>query len=181
MHLNTSLLIIALTMSVDIPPHTLFDFSASADISNWRIIDDGVMGGRSQGNFHINNDGHGHFTGNVSLENNGGFSSLRFSFKEMKVNDFSKICIVLKGDQRNYQVRLKSSRYDRHSYTKSISTSGEWQTIEILMSEMIPTFRGRQLNMPNYPGEQLAEFAILIGNKRAEQFNIELDTIFFLQ
>ena len=165
-------------MSLDMPKHILFDFSPSADLSNWRVIDDGVMGGLSQGHFHINDAGHGHFSGKVSLENNGGFSSLRFYFNKMKVNDFTKINIVLKGDQKDYQVRLKSTRYDRHSYTKTISTSGEWQTITILLSDMTPTFRGRTLNMPNYPGEHLSEFAILIGNKRAELFDFEIDTIF---
>ena len=168
-------------MSASTHTHTLFDFTTTSDLSNWRIINDGVMGGLSQGSFRINDQGHGHYSGAVSLENNGGFSSLRFNFKEREVNDFSKICIVLKGDQKDYQVRLKSTKNDRHSYTKSISTSGVWQTIEILMSDMTPTFRGRQLNMPNFPGEQLAEFVILIGNKRAEQFDLELDTIFFLE
>ncbi len=35
---------------------TLFDFNTTSDISNWRVVDDVVMGGRSSGNFKINTD-----------------------------------------------------------------------------------------------------------------------------
>ena len=59
---------------------TLFQFNTDSSIENWRILDDVVMGGRSDGHFKINSDGHGEYTGNVSLENNGGFSSLRYYF-----------------------------------------------------------------------------------------------------
>ena len=178
MFLITTIILIFNTMAIDTASHILFDFTPTSDLDNWRVVDDRVMGGRSSGNFSINEAGHGRYSGEVSLDNNGGFSSLRHFFKEMNVNDFSKICIVLKGDQKDYQIRLKSNRYDRHSYTKQISTTGEWQTIEIQLSEMTPTFRGRQLNMVNYPGKILSEFAILIGNKQAERFELEIDKIY---
>ncbi len=51
----------------------LFDFNSTTNINKWRIIDDGVMGGISSGNFKIDSDGNGVFYGTVSLENNGGF------------------------------------------------------------------------------------------------------------
>ena len=60
---------------------TIFDFSKESDLRNWRIVDDVVMGGKSDGNFYINKDGHATFSGTVSLENNGGFSSVRHWFK----------------------------------------------------------------------------------------------------
>lgn len=58
-------------------PTSLFNFTSSTDIKTWYIVDDVVMGGRSSGTFTLNEDGHGVFAGNVSLENNGGFSSVR--------------------------------------------------------------------------------------------------------
>ena len=62
---------------------TIFDFNKKADITNWTIVDDVVMGGRSSGNFYLNKEGNGVFEGRVSLENNGGFSSLRYDFDEI--------------------------------------------------------------------------------------------------
>ena len=42
---------------------------------------------------------------------------------------------------------------------------------------MYPTFRGRTLDMPDYPGETLAEIAFFIANKKAENFRLEIDQI----
>ncbi len=64
----------------------LFDFNKDADIRNWNVVDDGVMGGLSAGRFRVNDAGNGEFSGTVSLENNGGFSSLRYYFNPMETS-----------------------------------------------------------------------------------------------
>ncbi len=155
----------------------LVDFDKNADLSQWYVVDDVVMGGRSSGSFEINESGNAVFQGKVSLENNGGFSSVRYLFDSQKVSDYKKAVIYLKGDGKKYQFRVKSSRYDRHSYIYTFQTSGDWQTIEIPLGEMIPSFRGFRLNIPNYPIEHLEEIAFLIGNKKPESFRLELDKI----
>jgi hypothetical protein len=156
---------------------TLFDFNKESNISNWRVIDDVVMGGRSNGNFEINSDGHGTFSGKVSLENNGGFSSLRYNFKTKDVSAYSKIVLRVKGDGKNYQFRVKTSSRDYASYIYEFETSKDWMIIEIPFTEMDPRFRGRKLNEPNYPGQQLEEIAFLIGNKKEQSFELLLDSI----
>lgn len=156
---------------------TLFDFNSQSNISNWRTVDDVVMGGQSNGSFKINNAGNGLFFGEVSLENNGGFSMVQYRFEAKKASSFSKVCIRLKGDGKSYQFRIKSSDSDRHSYISSFKTSTNWETIEISFNTMYPAFRGRTLDMPNYSGEQMEMIAFLIGNKKAEVFNLEIDSI----
>ncbi|MDF1696722.1 MAG: CIA30 family protein [Saprospiraceae bacterium] len=156
---------------------TLFDFDAKSDLRNWTIVDDVVMGGRSDGKFKINESGYGQFYGSVSTENYGGFSSVRY-YPGRKIIEGKQIVeIRLKGDGKSYQFRTKSNMYDRHSYVYSFDTNGEWETVQIALSDMEPKFRGRQLNMPNYPGKYLEEIAILIGNKRNESFQLEIDYI----
>jgi len=85
----------------------IFDFSKDTDISSWKVIDDAVMGGESSGNFTINTDGNAVFYGKVSLENNGGFSSLRHQFSQKSINYAAKIKVRLRGDGNNYQLRIK--------------------------------------------------------------------------
>lgn len=155
----------------------LFDFTKTSDLSNWNVVDDVVMGGRSNGHFEINKEGNGVFYGNVSLENYGGFSSVRYRMGRQVVDSFKYCKIRLKGDGKRYQFRVKSDQYDRHSYIQYFETSGDWETIEIPLAEMYPTFRGRRLDMPNYPSIHLEEMAFLIANKKAEPFQIELDWI----
>lgn len=159
------------------PQMTLADFDSNNGSDKWYIVDDVVMGGRSKGTFQINEEGNGVFRGTVSLENYGGFSSIRHSPGVVDVESFEKIKIRLKGDGKNYQFRVKTNLYDRHSYIFTFQTTGAWETIEIPFGEMIPGFRGYRLNMPNYPGQKLEEIAFLIGNKKAEAFRLEIEEI----
>ena len=155
----------------------LFDFNDKAAIDNWRVVNDGVMGGLSQAEFSINSEGHGFFRGNVSLENKGGFSSVRYRFETQNTSEFSKVQIRLKGDGKSYQFRIKANASQRYSYIANIKTSGEWEILSIDFSEMYPAFRGRLLDLPNYSGNEMTEIAFLIGNKKEESFAMEIDYI----
>jgi hypothetical protein len=156
---------------------TLFDFTPESDIRNWVTVDDTVMGGRSDGHFRLNEEGHGEYSGHVSLENNGGFSSLRFRMPTIRIEGAEKIVLRVRGDGKRYQFRTKTSDYDRHSYVAYFDTSGEWEEIGLELKEMKPQFRGRVLNMDDYPAELLSEIAILIGNKEEQDFMLELDWV----
>jgi len=57
---------------------TLFDFMAATKVPGWQVVNDDVMGGVSASNFGVTN-GAAVFRGAVSLENNGGFASVRSS------------------------------------------------------------------------------------------------------
>lgn len=155
----------------------IVDFNKDSDLSDWYIVDDGVMGGRSDGNMIIDEDGHAKFYGTVSLENYGGFTSARMQFDTKDISAFAICKIRLKGDGKNYQFRTKSNLYQRHSYIYEFSTSGEWEEIRIPLKELYPSFRGRKLAMENYPKKELAEIVFLIANKRNEEFAILLDRI----
>ena len=155
----------------------LFDFNKDSDLTNWFVVDDVVMGGRSDGQFELNEAGHAVFAGQVSLENNGGFSSVRYRFKPKSIDGYTTMVLRLKGDGKRYQFRVKPDKSDRHSYIYLFETTKEWQTIEIPLHEMVPRFRGRILDLPNYQGKVLEEIAFLIGNKKAEHFKLEIDQI----
>lgn len=156
---------------------TIYDFTKSKDKRQWRIIDDVVMGGRSNGSFKVNTDGHGVFYGTVSLENNGGFSSVRYNFESIESTEYNSFLLRIKGDGKSYQFRVKDSRYHRYSYIYTFETSGQWQTIKIPFNQMYPSFRGYRLDAPNFEGQNMEEIAFLIGNKKAENFNLLIDFI----
>ncbi len=155
----------------------LFDFNHGSDLSNWTVVDDVVMGGRSEGSFALSEEGHVVFQGIVSLENNGGFSSVRYRFEQKNIEGFRTMVIRLKGDGKRFQFRVKSDKYDRHSYIYHFQTTGDWETVEIPLFDMKPRFRGMKLSTANYPAKFLGEVAFLIGNNKAESFRIEIDKI----
>jgi len=150
------LLLTLLILNLQTATMTLFDFTPESDISNWVTVDDTVMGGRSDGHFRINDEGHGEYGGHVSLENNGGFSSLRYRMPTIRIEGLTKVVLRLKGDGKRYQFR---------------------EEIELDLKAMKPKFRGRALNMDDYPAEMLSEVAILIGNKKEQDFLLEIDWV----
>ncbi len=154
----------------------LYQFDKNSSISDWRIVDDVVMGGKSSGEFYINESGHGVFAGFVSLENNGGFSSVRHR-GTFEIRSQKNIRIHLKGDGNAYQFRIKANSSDRHSYIAGFRTSGEWEIIEIKLPDMYPAFRGQKLSISNFDKDQIVEMAFLIGNKKEQKFQLEIQSI----
>lgn len=157
---------------------TLFDFTNEKKISQWNVVNDGVMGGLSEGEMLLNAQGNALFRGYVSTENNGGFSSVRYEFDQKDVTKFKQVALKVKGDGKSYQFRMKSEISQRYSYIKTFKTSGEWETIKIPLSSFYASFRGNTLDKPNYPGKIMEEIALLIGNKRNESFSLEISKIY---
>lgn len=155
----------------------LFDFNDTSILRNWYIVDDVVMGGRSNGSLRINDEGFGEFSGFVSLENNGGFSSARYVFNTLSVEEYNQINIRLKGDGKKYQFRVRHHRNSYYSYITYFSTTTKWETITIDLEDLYPSFRGRTLNKPNFDKNQIVEIAFLIGNKKPEEFKLLIDKI----
>ena len=63
----------------------IYDFNKNKNLRDWQIINDGVMGGLSFGRLRLSENGNGLFYGFVSLENYGGFTSVRLR-KKVKLN-----------------------------------------------------------------------------------------------
>ncbi|MBO2545861.1 CIA30 family protein [Salegentibacter sp. BDJ18] len=155
----------------------LFDFSATDDWSVWEIENDVVMGGNSTSKLERSEAGNAIFKGSVYLENNGGFASVQYHFPSKNIKGYKKALILLKGHGKSYQFRIKANLKDRASYIYTFKTTGEWQTIEVPLKEMEPVFRGRKLDIPNFSAESIQEIRFLIGNKKAEDFRLEIDKI----
>jgi hypothetical protein len=167
--------IILMTMSTT--PVMIYDFSANDNLKGWFIVNDDVMGGRSKSTFEISPNQTGIFKGTVSLENNGGFASIHYRFPLKKIGEAKTLRLYVKGDGRKYQARIYASASDYYSYISYFQTNGEWQHIDIPLAEMYPSFRGRKLDMPKFSSSSIEEVALLIGNKKAETFKLEIGKI----
>ena len=158
----------------------LFDFSENTSTATWNIVDDTVMGGRSEGNFTVTNEGHGRFYGKVSLENNGGFSSIRHRFDAPKaLGNTSAFRLRVKGDGSDYGLRIKDQSGQRYVYAANFSTTGDWQVVEVPYTNLAAQFRGYDMSdrVPPFSAEQVLELQLLIGNKRAQAFDLLVDWI----
>ena len=111
-------------------------------IDPWRAINDGVMGGVSSGGMSEFDEGL-RFEGSLSLENNGGFASVRRALLE-DLSNTKIVRIVVRGDGRRYQLRLhQQGPFEGVSWTHSFDTRSEWQALELYYSDFKPMYRGR--------------------------------------
>ncbi len=153
----------------------LYDFADGA--GGWEVEDDVVMGGKSRGQFAVSHDGIGIFSGDVSLENNGGFSSVQYNFDPLDVSARRTFCLRVRGDGRNYRFIIEGEPGARHYYEAEFSTSGDWETVEIPFGSLKPTWRGERLDLPVFPGKTLTQLRFMIANARAESFRMEVERI----
>jgi len=158
-------------------PIPIFDFQPSADLRKWTVVNDGVMGGRSQSTLRLDQAGNGVFSGTVSLENNGGFASIRLDCGHLSVTNSQSLILKVRGDGKRYQFRIRARKNEYYSYIHYFETSGDWEEISLPLSEFYPTFRGRKLDLPKFSGNALEEIGILIGNKRQEDFRLLIDFV----
>ena len=173
-----TLLFITLFLVTSMEAQTIFNFSKNAELNNWYVVDDSVMGGRSKGSMRQDQDGHGVFAGQISLKNNGGFSSLRYRLPEpISTQGVTQVVLKIKADGKDYQFRVTDQIRKRYSYITTFATNGSWQEIAIPLNSLYPSFRGRKLNMPNFSGTVLQEITFLIGNKKEEDFELLIDSI----
>ena len=77
----------------------LFDFGALENTDDWLVVNDGVMGGLSKSRFIMSDRNTAVFTGNVSLDNNGGFASTRTKTMRFQLDGFKGILVRVKGEK----------------------------------------------------------------------------------
>lgn len=157
---------------------TLFNFSTDTSFTSWGVQDDVVMGGRSSGHFEINTDGHGRFSGKVSLENNGGFSSIIHTLEEpMAVGEHTAFSLRFRADGKPYAFRVKSAAGDGFYHEAEFLTNGDWETVVIPFASMKAVHHGEPVDVPNYAGQTIHKLQLLIGNGMAQEFEIVVDVI----
>ena len=132
----------------------VFDFSESNEmLAAWGTLDDVVMGGVSQSGLSLDGQGQAVFTGNVSVENSGGFASVRTKNFEPPFSflGWEGLRLRLKGDGQRYKFILRNSDgWDSPAYIYGFDTElDSWLSVDVPFSEMVPTFRAK--SMPNAP------------------------------
>jgi monofunctional biosynthetic peptidoglycan transglycosylase len=162
------------------PAKTLTDFAGPDEDLQWRIVNDGVMGGLSQSSFEITADGTGVFKGEVSLENRGGFASVRSFPAALSLNNYSGLRLRVRGDGKTYRLRLRTDdRWDGVVYDASFQTQADrWIEVDVSFARFVPRFRGRRVTQaPALEPSNIQQVGFLISDKQEGPFRLEVDWI----
>jgi hypothetical protein len=157
----------------------LTDFTANSPDLGWFILNDNVMGGRSEGTFEWEGETL-RFMGNTNT-NGGGFSSIRAESMQLDLANHTGIRLRVKGDGRRYTWRLVTTarwRGRQVNYWADFDTrDGEWTTIDIPFSRFVPKFRGYRLPGPALDTTQITGMGLMIYDNRDGPFELELDSV----
>ena len=155
----------------------LFDFTTATNSPAWQIVNDDVMGGVSTSQFQVITNGGAVFCGVVSLENNGGFASVRPSPVRQNLSGLDAFVVRLRGDGRRYKFTVRTETgFDTPIYQCAFATKrGQWEEHKLPFKDFVPTFRGRVLTdvSPLNP-VKVSSVGFLISDKQDGAFKLEV-------
>lgn len=150
-----------------------------AEISQWLIVNDTVMGGQSSASIRAGNDGLV-FTGQLSLENNGGFASVRRVGAAISWERGAPVQITVLGDGRTYQFRLRTSqRRNDIAYAAGFSTTaGKTLTLHFSEDDFAAVWRGRQVSdAPPLQFSNVRQLGFMLADKQPGPFSLTVKQI----
>ena len=162
------------------PSRLITDFRTKGMELNWRTVNDTVMGGKSTSRLKVSDQGIAHFSGRLSLENNGGFASFRSTGILPDLAGCNALVLRAKGDGRKYQLRVRTGTGWRvPNYQAEFSTTKSvWREHVLPLADFIPGWRGRTLEgQPSIDPSKITSLGILLGDKKRGSFELHIDTI----
>lgn len=158
------------------------DFGKEKKGSYWRVVNDGVMGGLSQGNMKLT-DNSIVFKGEVSLDNNGGFSSLRRSFINEDISEFENVEIRYRSSGISIAFTIAiSQRWYVPNYKISLDgTSSQWKTVTIKLTDFRKHYIGKPMNdkLKKETLKEIVRIGFITDEKKYGSFEFEVDYIKF--
>ncbi|WP_339723715.1 CIA30 family protein [uncultured Paraglaciecola sp.] len=177
--MKTILLVLFIMQCANVSAQMKIDFSDPQELLYWYRVNDSVMGGVSQSNLRLEDD-QTYFEGNLSLENNGGFASVRRVGPLSLGSGNKPILLEINGDGRIYQLRLRTNKtLDGVAYVaKFTSKVDEWQTLTFTEDDFVAQFRGRLVSRaPSLLFTDVKQLGFMLADKQAGDFQLAIRSI----
>ena len=158
----------------------LFDFVENDDAKGWQTVNDGVMGGVSDGRFKITDTKTMEFFGTLSLANNGGFASVRTKPKNLGLEKGDTLVAKVRGDGREYMLNLYPNKQRvAYSYRATVQTKkDEWIEVKVPLDTFEATSFGRVVkNAGAVKPAEINALGFMLGDKKAGLFKLEIEWI----
>lgn len=179
MHFILAMILLALSSQVA-TDERLFGFDSPDAAQQWQAVNDSVMGGISDGRFRITADQTMEFFGTLSLENNGGFASVRSRPADLSLDADDTVVVRLKGDGREYVLNLYTkSRRTAFSYRAPLpTTKDEWTEVRVPLADFVPTSFGRRVQgMGPIDPSQISGLGFMLSDKKPGPFRLEVESV----
>lgn len=149
--------------------------------NDWYIINDGVMGGLSKGKLKPTKEGV-LFYGNVSLANNGGFTSYRSPWQRFKLAPYEKVSIRYRSEGISQAFVMETNqRFYLPNFKISLPATEGWETKTVALAD----FKQYRLGYPTggvfteEDKDKIIRIGFISDEKRAGDFSFEIVSITF--
>ena len=146
----------------------------------WILVNDSVMGGVSSSQVSFANN-IGTFSGELSLERNGGFASTRTQVAQAIDIKARVISMTVKGDGRQYQLRERTDdNWDAIAYSQVFDTEKDaWQTFNFTADQFSAVYRGRKVKAPALALIDVKQIGFLLADKQPGRFSLSFKELQF--
>jgi hypothetical protein len=159
----------------------LSDFAG--DDSDWVIVNDAVMGGRSNGVVEFA-DSTMRFTGTVVTQG-GGFTSVRYQLDGTELAGTRRIEMRVRSDGRTYGLTFEDASQlggRSVSHRADLATDGPtdadgWQIVTMAYGELRPSIFGQTVDAAPFDPDQAREIGIIIADGTDGDFALDVDWI----
>ncbi|HNQ22267.1 MAG TPA: CIA30 family protein [Phycisphaerae bacterium] len=160
--------------------NVLFAFDSAGSAEPWTAVNDTVMGGVSKGTCRVTDSGTLEFSGEVSLENNGGFASVRVGVDSLDLSAYDTMLMRVRGDGKRYALSVQTDyRIIAGAYYFDFQPeAGRWLEIRVPLQALTARSFGRPLpTAPELNSSDIRAFGFIISDKQAGPFRLEVDWI----
>lgn len=157
-------------------PMMLFDFNTPNE-ANWQIVNDGVMGGRSEG-FVTIEDGTIRFTGTLVTQG-GGFTSVRAN-RSVDLSGYDGLELRVRGGGRTFEIEVDDDTRRRGrsvSRRAPFDTQADWALVRVPFGSLRTTVFGEPVTAPAIDLANVKRIGLYIVDGQDGPFRLEVDHI----
>jgi monofunctional biosynthetic peptidoglycan transglycosylase len=156
---------------------TLFDFTRPDAADGWTSVDDVVMGGVSESRF-VSTENGAAFVGTVSLEQGGGFASVRGPAGPYDWSDAQALRWRARGSAKRFQLVLHPADGRGVTYRAAFTATADWTTHTVALDALEPRRRGQAVpDAPPLDRSHVETLGWLIADRQAGDFRLELQGV----
>lgn len=179
-------LLLAVTSLKSFAQSSLIDFGNLAKKNQeWVLLSDNIMGGVTKSKIEYTSNSV-LLSGNISLDNYGGFSSIRTKYKSVDLSQYNGIKIKFKSNNQKFAFTLEDNQnWTKPNYKREFSPKKDdtWEEMIIYFKDFQEIVIGEPTGntMKAKSLKNIVRMGIMTYEKKEGPFSLEVDYIEFIK
>lgn len=179
-------LLLAITSLKSFGQSSIIDFGNSAEKNQeWVLLSDNIMGGLTKSKIEYTNNSV-LLSGNISLDNYGGFSSIKTKYESVDLSEYNGIKIKFKSTNQKFAFTLEDNQnWTQPNFKREFSPKKDdtWEELIIYFKDFqeikIGELTGNMMKSKSL--KNIVRMGIMTYEKKEGPFSLEVDYIEFIK